>query len=278
MNTPPITEQLRKALKLSDSAKIVRHPSGDVNHVYRVQDSSAKVPYSSTHADMDVAVKWLGEDNFSGINRTHQFVLQQQLYTLNIAPEPLWLSDDERFWVEQWQPNTQSCQRNPETLANVLARIHQLPVTARPLNLTGRWQHYIDVAQLASDDALYLKAINLRSSVLKSEQDDEDLVLCHNDLLSSHVLCRQGDMPVVIDWEYSAMGNRYFDIASCCMINKLEPATCHQLLACYAKLLSIPLDIAREKLAQHKEIVSLTNALWFEALNVSSAEANFASV
>ncbi|KXJ59399.1 MAG: choline kinase [Alteromonas sp. Nap_26] len=273
-----MTEQLRKALKLSEYAKIVRHPSGDVNHVYRVQDSAAKVPYCSTQVDMDVAVKWLGEDNFSGINRTHQFVLQQQLYKLNIAPEPLWLSDDERFWVEQWQPNTQSCQRNPETLANVLARIHQLPVTARPLNLTGRWQHYMEVGQLAPDDALYLKAMNLRSSVLKSEQDDEDLVLCHNDLLSSHVLCRQGDMPVVIDWEYAAMGNRYFDIASCCMINKLEPSTCHQLLACYAKLLSIPLDIAQEKLAQHKEIVSLTNALWFEALNVSSAEANFASV
>ena len=136
----------------------------------------------------------------------------------------------------------------------------------------------MDVAQLASDDELYLKAMNLRCSVLKSEQNDEDLVLCHNDLLSSHVLCRQGDMPVVIDWEYAAMGNRYFDIASCCMINKLDPSTCQQLLACYAKLLSIPLVIARDKLVQHMEIVALTNALWFEALNVSSTEANFASV
>ena len=261
MDTSTILAQLHNAFNLSSDVVLSRHPSGAVNHVYRLQDNAQHIDY---------AVKWLGDDNFSGVNRTHQFVLQQQLCQLDIAPKPIWLSDDERIWVEYWHPNTRLAQRNPETLANVLARIHQLPVTARPLNLAARWQHYLHVASLSEGDALYDRATALRSAVLRSEQVDEDLVLCHNDLLYSHVLCREGSTPVVIDWEYSAMGNRYFDLASCCLINELDDATSNKLVSCYADILSISHGEAKEKFSLHKDIVSTTNALWFEALSEST--------
>ena len=259
---------LQKALRLSDNAKITKHPSGAVNDVYRVQDEGN----DDTASSADYAVKWLGNDTFSGVNRTHQFVLQQQLHSLDIAPRAIWLSDDETLWVEQWQPNIKVAQAKPETLANVLARIHQLPITARPLNLIERWQHYINVANLEPNDSLYLHAVSLRSKVIKSEQDDNDLVLCHNDLLSSHVLCRANDIPVVIDWEYSAMGNRYFDLASCCLINKLSIEESTALLQCYTTILGISFDEALAKFQLHKEIVSVTNDLWFKALGQSEAE------
>ncbi len=71
-------------------------------------------------------------------------------------------------------------------LANTLARIHSLPITARPLDLASRWQHYINVAQLDMSSELYLKAQSLRKQVIKSEQYDDDYVLCHNDLLTNH--------------------------------------------------------------------------------------------
>jgi len=253
---------LQKALNLSDNAKISRCPSGEVNHVYRVEGELN----DSASTKVDYAVKWLGEDTFSGVNRTHQFVLQQQLHSLDIAPMAIWLSDDETLWVEQWQPNSQVAQPNPETLASVLTRIHQLPVTARPLDLQRRWQHYFKAANLDTADMLYQRAALLRNHVVKSELDDDDLVLCHNDLLASHILCRQDDVPVVIDWEYSAMGNRYFDLASCCLINKLSSEDSRALLVCYANILGIPYEEAKEKFEAHQEIVSVTNDLWFQAL------------
>ncbi|WP_346993526.1 choline/ethanolamine kinase family protein [Alteromonas gracilis] len=264
MDTSIILGQLQRAFNLSKDAQLYRHPAGAVNHVYRLQDKQAYV---------DFAVKWLGDDDFSGVNRNHQFALQQQLYQQHIAPKPIWLSDDERIWIESWQPNTRVAQRNPETLANVLARIHQLPVTARPLDLSSRWQHYLISAEVSEDDALYAKAIKLKSSVLRSEQMHNDIVLCHNDLLFSHVLCRKEDTPVVIDWEYSAMGNRYFDLASCCLINDLSEATSYKLLECYVDILSLSHHEAREEFDVHKEIVHVTNALWFEALNRHSSQA-----
>lgn len=262
METSTILKHLQKALNLSENSQLTRHPAGEVNHVYRLKDDNTGIDY---------AVKWLGDDNFSGVIRPQQFALQQQLCQLNIAPKPIWLSDDESIWVELWQPNTGVAQRTPGTLANVLARIHQLSVVTRLLNLSSRWQHYLHIAALSEGDELFDRAEQLRSAVLHSEQVDGDVVLCHNDLLSDHVLCREGNTPVVIDWEYSAMGNRYFDLASCCLTNKLDETECKQLVLCYANILSIPHHEAWDKFIVQKDIVDVTNALWFEAFSGASS-------
>ena len=160
MNRLDIIATLQKALNLSDSAKISSHPAGAVNHVYRVQElADSQLPLiannlqssgqpKSDHNPVDLAVKWMGDDDFSGVNRAHQFALQQQLYRLGVAPQPIWLSDDETIWVEQWLEHSDSATLSILELANTLARIHSLPITARPLDLASRWQHYINVAQL----------------------------------------------------------------------------------------------------------------------------------
>lgn len=111
VSTLDIIATLRKALKLSDSAQLSVHPSGAVNHVYRLQNVA--LHYEGTerklqfHSDSekafrhrqtgqvvegeqnqgrdpkqsccvgDFAVKWLGDDRFSGIDRTYQFALQK---------------------------------------------------------------------------------------------------------------------------------------------------------------------------------------------------------
>ena len=115
MNRLDIIATLQKALNLSDSAKILSHPAGAVNHVYRVQElADSQLPLiannlqssgqpKSDHNPVDLAVKWMGDDDFSGVNRAHQFALQQQLYRLGVAPQPIWLSDDETIWVNDEQ-------------------------------------------------------------------------------------------------------------------------------------------------------------------------------
>ncbi|OJF67439.1 choline kinase [Alteromonas sp. V450] len=274
-----IIATLQKALNLSDSAKISVHPAGAVNHVYRVQDplnnllhviSEDNLQSRSqylTDTPVDLAVKWMGNDDFSGVNREHQFALQQQLYRLGVAPQPIWLSDDETIWVEQWLEHSDSATLSMLELANILARIHSLPITARPLDLASRWQHYIDVAQFDISSELYSKAQSLHKKVIKSEQDDDDYVLCHNDLLTNHVLLSVDNSLKIIDWEYAAMGNRYFDLASCCLINKLEINESRELVKHYAKSMNIDEHNAIAKFDLHSEIVAVTNDLWFAALN-----------
>lgn len=260
-----IIATLQKALRLSDNIQVSQHPSGAVNHVYRVQDVGANKNLSDG-AFRDLAVKWMGDDDFSGVNRAHQFALQQQLSKLGIAPQPLWLSDDETIWVEQWLESASNPELTPKQLATALSLIHQLPVTARPLELASRWQHYIKAAALDEDSVLFSKAQALRSKVIQSEQNSEDFVLCHNDLLINHLMLNADHELKVIDWEYAAMGNRYFDLASCSLINKLSKASSVDLVKHYASVMNIDETCAVEQFELHLDIVAVTNDLWFAAL------------
>jgi len=260
MTPKTIIPLLRDALNLTSAARVVKHPAGMVNAVFRLIDG-----------ERSFAVKWFGEDAFSGIERSHQFVLQQQLAERGIAPKPVWLSGDELIWVENWEqeadphPNI----RSAEELASVLARIHKLPITSRPLNLYPRWLHYIQTAGTGVDDTLYQKALSLRSSVFNSEQSTADYVLCHNDLVKHHIL-RQST-PFIVDWEYAAMGNRYFDVAGCAKINAMSDSEVLQLARAYAFEISKDENEVIAQVHKHMQIVDVTNELWRAALHATKA-------
>ncbi len=67
------------------------------------------------------------------------------------------------------------------------------------------------------------------------------------------------------------MGNRYFDLASCALINKLDSMTSTELVKRYADIMRINQQIALAEFNLHKEIVSVTNDLWFAALKANDA-------
>jgi len=255
MNQNNIIPLLRSTLNLSHNARIEQKPSGIVNCVYKLIDN-----------DEQYAVKWTGGDEFSGIDRFNQFVLQQQLAKQRVAPEPVWLSDDEHIWVERWEDNDTSHLRGNvvETLAKTLAYIHRLPITSRPLNLLARWEHYVDSAQLGVFETLRQQAETYRATVIKSEQDTQHYVLCHNDLHISHIL--RSTPPVVVDWEYSAMGNRFFDVASCAVINELPADDITHLCDAYADASGLLPGEVKQNVEQQLNIVNVTNQLWQAAL------------
>jgi thiamine kinase-like enzyme len=290
---------LREPLGLSAKASLYRCPAGAVNYVYHLRD-----------ANLSAAVKWLGDDNFSGVKRRDQFVLQQSLSRLGAAPEPIWLSVDEKIWVEQWigcdanqiepdnsaqessvqkkdkQANSQPEALTPQQMAQVLAQLHALPVSGHPLNLYERWQHYLKVANITPTSALFDKVCELKHHVINSERascgdsdaenrsngsvGESDIVICHNDLLRAHVLKATAIPPLLIDWEYAAIGNRYFDLASCCLINGFTGAESVQLVNTYADEMGI---CPQRALSQHKlftDIVDVTNALWRAAMDATA--------
>lgn len=259
MDQHAIKVQLKDTLSLSNNATVKPVVSGEVNHVYRIRDG-----------EQAFAVKWVGDDTFSGIDRFHQYVLQGQLARRGIAPEPVWLSDDERLWVEEWiDTNRDSLETDTtHTLASVLADIHSQPITARPLGLSARWDHYIQSAGLLHDEDVMARSRSLRPLLLATEQNLDDLVLCHNDLSYGHIVDQ--NRHIVVDWEYSAMGNRYFDIASCAMINQLSEAERDRLCSHYADQTGIASATVSEQVAQQWDVVAFTNRLWQAALDATT--------
>ncbi|WP_269517758.1 phosphotransferase [Alteromonas sp. BMJM2] len=299
MTDNQLLQLLHKPLGLSAKASLYRCPAGAVNHVYHLLD-----------ANLSAAVKWLGDDNFSGVKRREQFVLQQSLSRLGAAPEPIWLSADETIWVEQWidcdanqikqdnnaqessvqkndkQANSQPEALTPQQMAQVLAQLHALPVSGHPLNLYERWQHYLEVANITSTSALFDKVCELKHHVINSERTfsdgsdaenrhndnvtESDIVICHNDLLRAHVLKATAIPPLLIDWEYAAIGNRYFDLASCCLINGFTEAESAQLVNTYADEMNICPQRALSQYKLFTDIVDVTNALWRAAMDATA--------
>ena len=61
---------------------------------------------------------------------------------------------------------------------------------------------------------------------------DEPLVLCHNDLLNANFI-DDGASIRIVDWEYAAMGDRYFDFGNFAVNHQLSETDEGTLLAAY---------------------------------------------
>lgn len=260
MHRESIRSLLTQPFNLSAATVIEPLQGGEVNSIYKLSDG-----------DRQFAVKWIGDEGFSGINRFHQFVLQEQLASRGIAPKPVWLSDDERVWVEEWvhSENLSHCSRQADVLllAKVLACVHKQPITARPLQLVERWEHYIQKASLTASHSLVHEASRLVELYQLDKPDDDLLALCHNDLHRDHVIDPHG--PVIVDWEYAAMGNRFFDLASCALINKMNQEESNALCMAYAQAAEVDNVWVEQQFAEQTQVVHLTNQLWQAALDAT---------
>ncbi|MBU2978041.1 phosphotransferase [Alteromonas sp. C1M14] len=250
-----ILDALRKPLALSASAKCVRIGGGKVNHVFRLTDGQRQF-----------AVKDLGEDDFTGIDRAEQLRLQRRLAEQGIAPAPCWLNDGQTLWVEKWVEGIGSdSPALPElpALAQALATVHKQNVDAKPLCLANRWRHYIAKAQLSCRHPLVKEAEALMVKHKLNDKNNPQWVLCHNDLSYGHLV--DPIQPMIVDWEYAARGNRFFDVVACAQINGLNGSQSQQLCALYADKANLQYENVVNGFHEQEPVVTLTAELWYLA-------------
>jgi thiamine kinase-like enzyme len=260
MLSEAVIQRVTAALHLSAPLQVAPLLAGDANQVFRFDCG-----------DDTVVVKVIGNHHFSGINRAYQYALQQQLAARHLAPQPLWLSDDGEIWVEEWiSPDSSASsivytgKDRAKMLAEALANVHEQPITARPLVLSDRWRHYLNVSGLAFEDALSIRAHTLLHSQSLDNHSDASLTLCHNDLSFGHII--RCSPLMIVDWEYAAMGNRFFDLASCALINRFDTSETQALCHAYAAVFAWHPHEVTQAVEQQAEIVAITNALWETAL------------
>ena len=101
----------------------------------------------------------------------------------------------------------------PATALGALCRdIHALPVTLPRLSLHTEIDTYLRALPLAQQRewqrAMHERHVGEALTLLERDTP----AFCHNDLTEGNFML-DGDRLVAIDWEYAAMGSRYFDIA-----------------------------------------------------------------
>ena len=233
-----------------------------------------------------VIVKQLHEHEGQAFSFTSTFALQQRLFVMGIAAEPIYLSppisssthtkpnEQGLLWVEAFVPaetEQAQIQTRAQTLARALAQLHQAPTDTstdtlfRQLDPIKQGKALISALHTrhdANDSSTACSLCQALDILIKDMQDfkhiDDTLVLCHNDLHLDHI--RAND--VCVDWEYAALGPRYFDVAMCIVINQLPPTAQTQLLKEYAQHTDCDVDTATQQTALYIRLALIINQAW----------------
>lgn len=147
----------------------------------------------------------------SSINRGSEYQIQQLAHSVGIAPKPVAVDIDQGIMLSAFVQGTHTQTLTPPQLAQLaqtLLRLHTLP----PEGASTTFQ--VDTAII--QDFAYEPA------------------LCHNDLNPHNILWKH-HTPILIDWEYAGINDRYFDLAA--VINEfgLKDTEKQRLLHLYCK-------------------------------------------
>ena len=233
-----------------------------------------------------VIVKQLHEHEGQAFSFASTFALQQRLFVMGIAAEPIYLSppisssthakpnEQGLLWVEAFVPaetEQAQIQTRAQTLARALAQLHLAPTDTptdtlfRQLDPIKQGKALISALHTrhdANDSSTACSLSQALDILINDMQDfkhiDDTLVLCHNDLHRDHI--RAND--VFVDWEYAALGPRYFDVAMCIVINQLPPTAQTQLLKEYAQHTDCDVDTATQQTALYIRLALIINQAW----------------
>lgn len=154
-----------------------------------------------------------------GLDRENEKLVCGHVAAAGLAPEPLFFDPAAGIFLRRflpgrsWRPADLETPENLVRLARLLHRLHGLPPAGRDFDPLAAVLRY--AAQLETPEA---RAIGGRAEGLLAEIDrfPAKRCICHNDLVCQNVL--QSDPPEsgslsLIDWEYAAVGDPWFDLA-----------------------------------------------------------------
>jgi thiamine kinase-like enzyme len=99
-----------------------------------------------------------------------------------------------------------------ETLGRLCKQIYALPAAGPRLQLRADIKSYLDAMSATAQRAWQraMLACNVDEALSLLEHDTPHF--CHNDLTAGNLMSDDRQL-MAIDWEYAALGSRYFDIA-----------------------------------------------------------------
>lgn len=205
-------------------------------------------------------------DHPYGLDRDQEVRVQQQLAAQQLAPQVLHYDAVQGLVLQSYLEEPDLAHANVamtvklQTLADLSAHIHRLPVEVAVWSLRERLQRYCE--QLAEFDAEHAAQFKARLQKFRKLLDSfaAHPVFCHNDLALHHVFL--APTPKVIDWEYAGMGERYFDLANTIAANDLERPQQQAFLNAYEAAAGFTLQY--DTLAHWMELVAVVNQLWYE--------------
>ncbi|KFZ30583.1 hypothetical protein IDSA_08590 [Pseudidiomarina salinarum] len=228
---------------------------GVANDVYKIVTTSGSY-----------VLKHFRFDHPYGLNREQEVAVQQQLAAEHLAPPVLHFDPIQGLLLQPFLDGPDLAQSletvtdKIQLLADVSARIHRVQIEVPPWSLRSRLQRYCDQLREFEADRGRQFAKRLQRHQKLIDSFGAHPVFCHNDLAFHHVFLN-GD-PLVIDWEYSGLGERYFDLASTIQVNQFDDAQQRAFVNAYEGIAGF--QINSKLLEDWLALVNLVSQLWYE--------------
>ena len=251
--------------------------------------------------DVMLVYKQLITHQAQAFSHASTFELQRTLYQKGLAAEPLYFDAHKGIWIEAYLPadegvlSTGDASQNTQQLTRALVNLHQTSVVDYADDATGKCSESDEsdesgesgesdecgnrdirrldpfdhaeylLAQIKTPEARGIaKTLNLlRAEVQSTTDQNESWVLCHNDLHVAHVCSAQR----CIDWEYAAIGPRYFDVAMCITINQICDSSQHAFINAYAQLTETNPAYAQQQVVCYLRLCTIINEIWEQVLH-----------
>lgn len=149
------------------------------------------------------------------LNRQGEWHSLEAAHRAGLAPRPRYFNPELGSLVCDYLTPDEPQPLRIADVAGLLRGIHKLPARHHRLDLAERMLSY--EKRLAHRDparaallAPYQSAVS--QALASAEPGEQSAVLCHHDLLRANRLYSGGTL-FALDWEYSAMGNRWYDLA-----------------------------------------------------------------
>ncbi len=202
------------------------------------------------------------------INRNWEIENMKRVFALGFAPEIIYADAATGIIVSQYiENNISMCKTDIyndgrlRLMNESLVRLHRAPMElSNEFDITGnrkKYERILEKMEVKLPDEL----LDNVPKLLKASDDlflkyKKELVPCHGDPKLNNFLL-QGDKMWLIDWEYSGMAEKYFDLVNWTMTNRLNNTEEEIVLQSYELCSGEKLD--REKYLLYK---AATDYLW----------------
>jgi len=169
-----------------------------------------------------------------GLDRQAETKVLRTVAAAGIGPELVWADPGNGILVCKYVEGEALQSKdihNPallKELARTLRKLHQLPPVGPPFEPGAAAQRYANEIGTSAASALAEFAVNLATRLYA---DTVHPALCHNDPVYTNII-HHGQL-WLIDWEYAAVGDPYFDLAVVVQHHQLSAALTEVFLKAY---------------------------------------------
>jgi thiamine kinase len=226
MQEPSVKDLLSRLPGLSGACLIERLADGPTNASYLVERAGERFVL---RLDKPEALRL-------GLDRANERLVCEAVAAAGLTPPYQYFSGVEGVSLRPFIAGRSLCRddllepRTLRRLADVLRRLHQQPPVGAAFDPAGAVRRYSAQLDTPQGAALAERAGRLLAEIGRFTVPP---ALCHNDLVAENILQTANGGLLLIDWEYAALGDPFFDLAVVVRHHELDDALARQLLSAY---------------------------------------------